>query len=169
MNSGVVMFFHMKKGYTIIELICVIAIIGIMAGLSYPSIKGLLSSERLNLSSKVLINDLRYAKMYAVSKNITSVYVKFTGDADKGIYSGYMIYYPNNMANPVLINKNFDDEIIIDGKNSTFGTANTSDIIEFKPDGSVYPACTIVIRDTDSGDSKKITLTIGYTRIMEIK
>lgn len=51
------------------------------------------------------------------------------------------------------------------GEGSTF---NVDDKIIFKPAGNVAPfACTIALKDVDSGKKKYITLTIGFTRIME--
>jgi prepilin-type N-terminal cleavage/methylation domain-containing protein len=166
----VVVMGRMKRtGFTLIELICVLAIMGILMTIAVPSFSQMSRIEKLDISVKGLVNDLRYAKMYAVSRNITSVFVRFSGDVSKGIYTGYKIYYPNNMLQPVLKEVVFYEGIIVDGWSSTFSNVSGENIIEFKNDGSVYPACTIVLKDSLRGEMRYITLTIGYTRIMEVQ
>ena len=157
-----------NKGYTLIEMICVMAILGIICSICYPNLNGFIRGQRLNVCTKMLVNDLRYAKMYAVSKNYPVINVMFIGDVGKEIYSGYKIYVPGSMENATLKEKSFYKEIIVDGGKSTISSGIAQNIIEFHAGGYAYPACTIAVCDTFSGKTKNITLSIGYTRIMEV-
>jgi prepilin-type N-terminal cleavage/methylation domain-containing protein len=163
----------MKKkhlGFTLVELICVVAVLGVMALIEVPSVSRMLEAQRLKLMAEDMVNDLRFAKMYAVSHNVTSVFVKFNGDIDSGIYQGYDIYYPQNLEkNSILKHVDFSNKVIVDGGESTFSSARSENRLEFRCDGSVSPACTIVVKDIENNDKKYITLTIGYTRIMEVE
>ena len=158
-----------KSGFTLVEVVCVLAIIGIIMATVIPAINQMTRVKKLDISVKALVNDLRFAKMYAVSRNVTSVFVRFKGDVSTGIYTGYKIYYPNNIQHPNLKDVLFNEGIIVDGWSSTFSNVSGENVIEFKNDGGVYPACTIVLKDSLSGEKKNITLTIGYTRIMEVR
>lgn len=163
------MIIKKTKGITLIELICVIAIMGIVGSIMYPSLKDLESGNQLSLQTDIMVNDLRYAKMYAVSRNITSVYVRFTGNGSIDSYTGYKIYYPNNLVNVTLKVVTFYNRVIVDGLNSTFSTKSAKDLLEFYSSGNVYPVCSIIMKDTETGRTKKITLTTDYTRIMEVE
>lgn len=156
-------------GFTLVELVCVVAVLGIMALIGAPSVDGLIKGERLRLSTMEMVSDLRFAKMYGVSHNVASVFVRFNGDSDRGIYLGYDVYYPQNLGgNSILKHVDFPGGIIVDGGESTFSSVVSENRLEFKGDGSVSPACTIVVKDTEKGNKRYITLTIGYTRIMEV-
>lgn len=159
-----------RRGFTLIELVCVLGLIGIMSSIAYPSIRSLLKADRLKLSSKLLINDIRYAKMYAVAKGYkATTLVRFLRDDKSGTYIGYRILDTGNVNHEILKERYFYHGVIIDGDNSTFSSGNKVDTLEFFSNGSVEPACTIVLKDLDTGKSKKITLTIGFTRIMELE
>lgn len=159
-----------NKGFTLVELLCVISIMGIMALVQYPNINRMVEAQRLNQNTRVLISDLRYAKMYGISKNVPSVFVRFNGDVSRGEYNSYDIYQMKNLSGScVLKHVDFDSEIIVDGFESTFSNTTSENKIEFRSDGSVNPPCTIVLKDIQNKNKKYITLTIGYTRIMEVQ
>lgn len=161
---------NIRKGFTLIEVLCLIAIIGIISSIAYPSISLLVKEDRLKLSSKMLVNDIRYAKMYAVSKGYNAtIKVRFIGNSNTGIYTGYIILNTANLTNSKLKEKYFYPGVIIDGWKSTFSSGSEENTIEFFSNGSVDPACTIVLKDKETGETQNITLTIGYTRIMEIE
>lgn len=161
---------NISKGFTLIELLCLLAIIGIVSSIAYPSLSYLVKADRLRLSSKILVNDLRYAKMYAVAKSYNAtIKVKFIGASGSEIYKGYRISNTANLTNDKLKETYFYPGIIIDGWRSTFASDESENTIEFFSNGSVSRACTIVLKDTETGETKNITLTIGYTRIMEIE
>ena len=97
-----------QAAFTVIELILVIAIIGLLTAISVPAIKGLTQSHTLNSASRQLMDDLALARQYAIN-NRSYVYVLFVpptittmppGNVDNelgrrlmmGIYSTYAIF-----------------------------------------------------------------------------
>lgn len=153
----------MKKGFTLIEIVCVIAISCIVMSICYPNIKNVMNDIKLNESSYLLVNDLRYSKMYAVYKNFGEVKVRFMSDGDSEKYNSYLIYCPAQVDKMKIKRVTLPKGIYVSKCDSTFSDG----IITFRNNGSVQPACTIILNDEDTGNKRKVTLTIGYTRIME--
>lgn len=60
-----------NKGFTLAELMVVVAIAGVMATIAIPSYISYLPHLRLNAATRDLISDLRLARQLAVSKNAT--------------------------------------------------------------------------------------------------
>ncbi|TDT61966.1 GspH/FimT family pseudopilin [Fonticella tunisiensis] len=157
----------MKRGFTLIEILCVLAIVSIISAISYPDVKRILLKDRLDITASKLVNDLRYAKMHAVTQGTSSVSVIFLKENSSDDYNGYWIYKPSNLSSMELKKVYLTDEIYISRSESTFSITNK---IQFNTNGSISPhACSIVLKDRQTGKSIKITLTIGYTRIMIVK
>lgn len=153
----------MKKGFTLPELICTIAIFGIAFLIAYPSLKYYIKKDNLRISADRLVNDLKYAKIYAMSNKRSGIQVLFNPQNKNG-YEGYTILNLNKMGNETLKVVKLPPGIVI-SRESTFENAN----ISFGRKGPVLPhACTIILRDKDTKKEKRVTLTIDFSRIMVI-
>lgn len=70
---------RLVRGFTLIELIVVIAIIAIIATMAAPSFSRLLDEQRLNQSTRALVNTLAQARSQAaLSRTLTTVNLNST-------------------------------------------------------------------------------------------
>lgn len=157
-----------KKGFTLIEMLCVFAIIVILVGMHNVNLATFTANLKLKLATTELIHDLRFAKMYAVSNYSATTKLQFYGEVAKNTFSCYKIYDPGRKAGATIKNVKLKENIVIDGMHSTFSKGYVTNDIEFRFNGSVNPACTIALKDTINNRLRYITLTIGYTRVMEV-
>lgn len=158
-----------REGFTLIEIICVIAIIVILGALSFPSIKQMIDINQLDIATNQLISDLRLGKIYAITNPRCEVRVKFDLGQSEGVFIGYEIYYSKQNSDTLyLVKRTFMDQIIIDGRQSTFMNGGMGSYLEFSSIGNVNMACSIVLKDLLNNRCRTVTLTIGYTRIEAI-
>ncbi len=66
-------YFNYRKdnGFTLLELILVILILGIIAGVAVPSIRGIMDETILDEATQEVVNALRYARNLAIQDNTT--------------------------------------------------------------------------------------------------
>lgn len=157
----------MKKGFTLVELLCILGLISLILMIASPSLGAYMKRDRLRLATERLINDLRYAKMYAMSRGEVSIvgFEKKQGELD---FSSYRIFYKRNGIRTTLKRVILPESVVIcrQGDDSSFDGSNE---IGFDPLGIVLPrACTIALKDLKTGEKKTITLTIAFSRIMEV-
>ena len=57
------------KGFTLVELMIVIAVMGIMAAIAVPNYRTYMAQRRLNGAARQVMSDLMAARMKAVSQN----------------------------------------------------------------------------------------------------
>ncbi len=68
------------KGFTLLELMIVIAIIGIMAAVAIPNFRDSLPKSRVNAAARELFTEMQLARMKAISENNYYVITFDTGN-----------------------------------------------------------------------------------------
>lgn len=78
MNSG--------KGFTVVELLTVIALMAVLSAIAIPNIIGTLPRQRLGGSAREILSVLHFAKMSAIKEN-SNVVVNFNpGNSDCTVF-----------------------------------------------------------------------------------
>ena len=68
------------QGFTLVELVAVMAVTGVVATAAVPSLSGLIDTQRISGAASELASDLQYARAQAVQRN-QGVRVSFKADA----------------------------------------------------------------------------------------
>ncbi len=87
-------FYRDNRGITLIELVVVLSLLAIIAGLAYPAVNKWIPNYRLKAASRELYSNLQKAKMEAIKRNR---YVAITFNVPiSGATYDYIVYVDNN-------------------------------------------------------------------------
>lgn len=71
-------------GFSLIELMIVVSILAIVAGIGYPSFQELLASQRVRAAASALYDSMLVARSEALKSNASASFVVSGGDLAKG-------------------------------------------------------------------------------------
>jgi type II secretion system protein H len=146
-----------EKGFTLVELLVVLAMIGIMSGLAVPSVKEWFTDYRVRKASRQVVTDLQYAKMRAVSEGV-QFKVSFNNSA-----RSYTLQRGNASAgSSTWVQVDATRQLAAEGTpyyaQGVSLTASNSDVT-FSPVGTASPATSIAL----SAGTKARTVTTLLT------
>lgn len=136
----------MKKGFTILELVVVMVIIGILAGAMYTAWPG--KKVNANLFSAQLASDLRYVQMLSISRN-NPYELKFdTGN------NQYQLFRINNGSNEVA-----EDHPFTNSNTVTYDSDIAVTLTNLPNDSVTYNNKGVPYTDIGLGDDDKLSST----------
>jgi len=146
-----------QSGFTLIELIVIIAIVAIFAAIAVPNFLSYMPKHRLNGAARQVMGDLMAARMKAVKENLT-VTVTYVNDHKYKISTA-------SEDKTINIQSNYRDVTIGSVSSDSF-SSNSFSSISFLSRGT---SNTGSIGLTNLTDSKKVTVSIaGRVKITDL-
>ena len=90
-----------KRGFTLVEIMVLVGIVGLMAAIAVPSFNGYMRANRIDVTVDQIASDVALARSIAVSEGRV---MRFIGEAD-----GYVISDPG--SGRVIRNRVFDGAV----------------------------------------------------------
>jgi type IV fimbrial biogenesis protein FimT len=145
-RAGFFMKIFRKYGFTLVELMIVVAIMGILSAIAAPNFMHYMAERRLNGAARMVMSDLMNARMLAVTLN-RNVQVTFTGSA-----SASYTYDAAGTAVTRNVQTGFGyHDVTVSGNNNP----------TFAPTGrlSGFTACTITLTSAALTQQKEVTVS----------
>jgi prepilin-type N-terminal cleavage/methylation domain-containing protein len=139
-----------RRGFTIVEMMITIAVIGVLASLSFFTVQAIMPGYRLNGAIRMVRGDLYNAKMLAAKKN-RQYKVVFTAN-------GYKLQRGTSNVGAFSLDQVELSKTFSDYPHVTVKASATADPV-FSPRGTAS-GVTITLQSSD-GDEKTITISIA--------
>ncbi len=147
-----------SKGFTLLELIIIIAIIGITMAIAAPGLRNMIANNQVASNAGDFVSALQFAKAEAVARVNPVIICKkntaSTGCIAGGDWSGGWIVFSDDNGNDAI---DAPGEVVLlvhdalDGRITFGSTAEVGDFISFRPSGTSNVTSTgILIMCTDN-------------------
>lgn len=150
---------HSEQGFSLMELIIVMAIMGVLSGSALVSFVSQLPHHRLNGATRGLVSDLRWARQLALAER-QPVSVVFDLEKER-----YQIERSSKPGLPVGWVRDLQDRRSgfgeIDLVNSTGGP-----VISFQPNGITTNWTTITLRNSRNEQRQMTVILTGRVKIL---
>lgn len=143
-----------QKGFTLLETLLVLVIIGILSSLILPSVSNIISNHKLERVAKEIVSDMRYIQQLAISseKNYRLILNNFESNPPN-------TYYIKNVSDNKTIKK-----VILPSDISIY----LSKRINFKPNGTTENA-TITLQNKNQKTLFVVCYMWGRFRVTNIQ
>ncbi len=129
------------RGFTLIEMVTVIALAGLMLGLAAPSLRGFVLGQRVKSAVQALVSAAQEARSEAVKRNAEVVLVAATG----GWAQGWTLQF--GTAPQVLSRQEAYPGVVVSGASQRIGYAGNGRLtaavgaLEFKDEAQAHVRC----------------------------
>ncbi len=148
--------FYSKRGFTLLEMMAVVVIIGIMAAIGIPTFDSAIKKVRFKSDANMILSGLRKARSQAISKRMQCG-VKF--DENSNVFSVFEDQdSPENFTFDIG-----DSSIVVDtlGRGiQGMATTFTDNTIFFFPDGTASISGTVTGMATWGENSAKVQISV---------
>lgn len=150
----------LQQGFNLLDLMIVVAIVSITAGIGLPSFQSLLSESRAHMYVKSLSRDLMFMRTYAISQGHSVTICPLEGAECQGDWSQNIKIFIDNDLNRIKGTKEKVIKVIDDPKlTDYFSYPRTG--LTFRPDGSINGFQSGTFRYCP--DTKDSLLSVGLT------
>jgi type II secretion system protein H len=154
------------QGFSLIELLIVLILIGIFAAIAMPNFQQLIASNRVQSATDELISQLQYARSEAVVRN-RLVIMENTSGQDSRWDQGIRIFVAGNTTANRTYNASIDTELRNQNgsgqpKLTANSTSDTATWISFRPNGTFARTTAQQIVVCEDGDP-------SLARVIEIQ
>jgi type II secretion system protein H len=138
-----------RNGFSLIELMVVIAIIAIIAGIGAPSFRNLTLDNRLSSTANNLLGSLRIARSEAVTQR-TAITVCATNTDNTDCADSA------NWTAGALLMRGSEVIRVIPGAASGLTIASSHAEVEFRPNGTITPTLLLTISEAERSKTHQV-------------
>ncbi|MDD4600415.1 hypothetical protein SDC9_05989 [bioreactor metagenome] len=142
----------MQRGFTVIEIIIVIAILGVFAGLALPAVNNMIAKQNLDTSAQILASDLRWVQQLCINTTPDTLFPQI-----KPLSNKYIVKKGSNVIKTV----NLPDGITISGPQTLTFSINGTPLTDNQP----LPATLLLTSKNTTNIRHVIISTVGRIRV----